>query len=136
MKNKYLIGLLLLLTGYAHGQDSELNLVTAQQVADHLRSEYPMAKAVYLTQMASQLSNSFASTEQLQQQWQQALAHPVVEPNQFTQINSHALMAQSLIQYTNGMNLNRWRQVSLPWQPTLPARISHWQLKLLIPGLT
>jgi len=121
MKNKYLIGLLLLLTGYAHGQDSELNLVTAQQVADHLRSEYPMAKAVYLTQMASQLSNSFASTEQLQQQWQQALAHPVVEPNQFTQINSHALMAQSLIQYTNGMNLNRWRQVSLPWQPTLPA---------------
>ena len=121
MKNKYLTGLLLLLTGFVHAQNSELNLVTAQQVADHLRTEYPIAKAVYLTQMASQLSSSFASTEQLQQQWQQALAHPVTEPSQFTQINTHALMAQSLIQYTNGMNLNRWRQVNLPWQPSLPA---------------
>ncbi len=91
-----------------------ISFANADQVAKHLRSEYGVAKAVYLTQLAHQLSGSFASTEQLQQQWQQALETEIAEPLNFTQINTHALMAQSLIQYTNGMSLNRWRQINIP----------------------
>jgi hypothetical protein len=91
-----------------------LQLADAEAIANHLRLEYGVAKAVYLTRLAQQLSQSFASTEQLQQQWQQALQAEVTEPQAFTHINTHALMAQSLIQYTNGMTLNRWRQIDLP----------------------
>lgn len=86
------------------------------QIASHLRSEYGIAKAVYLTQLADQLSDSFASKEQLQQQWLQALDSAIVEPQNFARINSHALMVQSLIQHTNGMTLNRWRQINIPTQ--------------------
>ncbi len=90
-------------------------------MADYLRSNYGLAQAVYLTRVAWQLSKSFASTEQLQQQWQQATETEVTEPDMFIQINTHALMAQALIQYTNGMTLNRWRQVDIPLTPNFPA---------------
>lgn len=96
-------------------------LGSASAMADHLRAQYGIAKSVYLTQVAQQLSQSFASTEQLQQQWQQALETAVNEPKDFTQINTHALMAQTLIQYTNGMTLNRWRQVQLPMESKFRA---------------
>ncbi|VAW48412.1 hypothetical protein MNBD_GAMMA02-866 [hydrothermal vent metagenome] len=101
--------------------ESDLAIGSATEMANHLRTEYGIAKSVYLTQIAQQLSQSFASTEQLQQQWQQALATEIIEPNHFTQINTHALMAQTLIQYTNGMSLNRWRLVDLPLTPEFRA---------------
>lgn len=91
-----------------------LSFKNATELASHLRSEYGIAKAVYLTQVTDQLSKSFASNEQLQQQWQQALNTEIIEPFNYTKINSHALMAQSLIQHTNGMTLNRWRQINIP----------------------
>lgn len=91
-----------------------LQLTDADAIAGHLRLEYGVAKAVYLTRVAQQLSQSFASAEQLQEQWLQALETDIEEPTSFTHINTHALMAQALIQYTNGMTLNRWRQVDLP----------------------
>ncbi|MDJ1139834.1 hypothetical protein [Marinicella marina] len=93
-----------------------LSFDNGNQIAAHLRSEYGIAKAVYLTQLAEQLSESFASKEQLQQQWLQALELTVAEPLNFARINSHALMVQSLIQHTNGMTLNRWRQINIPTQ--------------------
>ncbi len=118
---KYLIILILTLSAWPavaqENQPAEVQLTSASEIANHLRSHFGIAKAVYLTQVAKQLSLSFASTEQLQQQWQQALSTAIQEPTQFTQINTHALMAQSLIQHTNGMTLNRWRQVDLPLLP-------------------
>lgn len=94
---------------------------SANEMASHLRSNYGIAKSVYLTQIAQQLSQSFASSEQLQQQWLQALATEMIEPQHFTQVNTHALMAQTLIQYTNGMTLNQWRQNDLPLKPKFRA---------------
>lgn len=96
---------------------SGISINSASEMANHLRDQFGITKAVYLTQIAQQLSQSFASAEQLQQQWQQALATEINEPSHFSQINTHALMAQTLIQYTNGMTLNRWRQVNLPLTP-------------------
>ena len=110
-----------LLNAQAQTNETEtVKLADAAAMADFLREEYGVAKAVYLTQIAQQLSQSFASTEQLQQQWQQALETEVAEPPTFTQINTHALMAQTLIQYTNGMTLNRWRQADLPLSSNTP----------------
>lgn len=114
----YLFGLLLAVNlQSASAQDptvEQLSFTHANELSTHLRNEYGIAKAVYLTQIAQQLSKSFASNEQLEQQWQQALSTEIIEPVNFTTINSHALMAQSLIQYTNGMTLNRWRQINIP----------------------
>lgn len=101
--------------------EPDASIGSATQMANYLRAQYGIAKSVYLTQIAQQLSQSFASTEQLQQQWQQALATDIAEPQHFTQINTHALMGQTLIQYTNGMTLNRWRQIELPLDPALKA---------------
>lgn len=120
MKKPFLIIVLMFNTSalFAQQQTTEdININSAAQMAEYLRHEYSIAKAVYLTQVAKQLADSFASTEQLKQQWQQALSTEISEPTEFTQINTHALMAQTLIQYTNGMSLNRWRQVDLPMQP-------------------
>ncbi len=89
----------------------------AEGMAKYLRQEFGIAKSVYLTQIAQQLSQSFASSEQLKQQWQQALSTEIIEPAHFTQINTHALMAQTLVQQTNGMTLDRFRQVNLPLTP-------------------
>jgi hypothetical protein len=101
--------------------EPDASIGSATEMANFLRTQYGIAKSVYLTQVAQQLSQSFASTEQLQQQWQQALATEISEPQHFTQINTHALMGQTLIQYTNGMTLNRWRQVELPLVPEFKA---------------
>ncbi len=97
--------------------ENSIAISDAAGMAQHLRQEFGIAKAVYLSQIAQQLSQSFASNEQLQQQWKQALATEIIEPTHFTQINTHALMAQTLVQYTNGMTLDRFRQVNLPLTP-------------------
>ncbi len=113
-----LIGLLLAVniqtTNAQDASDNNLTFSNTNDLAAHLRNEYGITKSVYLTQIAHQLSKSFASNEQLLQQWQQALNTEIIEPLNFTKINSHALMAQSLIQHTNGMTLNRWRQINIP----------------------
>jgi len=102
------------------GTQLELTLPSAQSIVSHLRNHYGLVKATYLTQMAWGLSHSFASTEQLQQQWLQALTTEVFEYHQFNTINTHALMAQTLIAHTNGMTLNRWRLNDLKTPPQLP----------------
>ncbi|MCB1583178.1 MAG: hypothetical protein KDI92_08950 [Xanthomonadales bacterium] len=115
-----------LLTGLLHSplnlaQDIEDNKPTSLEFAHHLRSHYDITQAAYLTQMAWQLSHSFASAEQLEQQWQQALDTPIAPFSQYSRINTHALMAQTLILHSNGMSLNRWRTVDLEAEPRLPA---------------
>ncbi len=100
---------------------STLNAEDAEAVAQFIKSQYGVGKAVYLTRIAEQLSLSFASQDQMQTHWQQALQEPVPSPHNMSQINTHALMAQVLIQYSNGMTLNRWRQVDLaPFKPLPP----------------
>lgn len=92
----------------------------AHAVAQLLKNKYSMAKAVYLTRIAEQLSLSFASQDQMQNHWQQALNESIPSPRNLSQIDTHALIAQVLIRYSNGMNLNRWRMVDLSPQKPLP----------------
>jgi len=111
------------LTTYGQAEEVEttdLILPSAEVMANHLRVNYGMTQAAYLTQMAWEFSRSFASIDQLQQQWLQALNTEVFEHQQFNHINTHALMAQTLIQFSNGMDLNRWRLVDLSPPPRLP----------------
>lgn len=115
----------LLITSLSNGQDDlaqekEYSQPSALSVANYLRSQYGITRAAYLTQMAWQLSHSFASSDQLKQQWQQALDTQVTPQPQYSRINTHALMAQTLIQYSHGMTLNRWRTVDLQPEPKLP----------------
>lgn len=99
---------------------SDLNAEDAEAVAQLIKSQYGMGKAVYLTRIAEQLSLSFASQDQMHTHWQQALQEAVPSPHNMSQINTHALMAQILIRYSNGMTLNRWRQVDLGTFKSLP----------------
>ena len=92
---------------------------SAHAIAAHLRSAYELEHAAYLTQLAWELSHSFASTEQLQQQWLQALDAEVPAVTSFSRINTHNLMAQSLIAYSNGMTLNKWRTTTLELPPQI-----------------
>lgn len=92
----------------------------AGAVAHVIKSRYGLAKAVYLTRLAEQLSLSFASQQQMASHWQQALAEDIPTPDNLSHIDSHALMAQVLIRHSNGMNLNRWRQVDLSPRKPLP----------------
>ncbi len=126
MKPILFIVVAILSAAKAYGQedtDTELTLTlpSATVIADHLRVNYGMTQAAYLTQMAWQFSHSFASTDQLKLQWVQALETEVFEHPTFNHINTHAMMAQTLIQYSNGMNLNRWRMIDLNPPPQLPT---------------
>ena len=125
MKIIIVIAALLLNSSVVFSQQAEESktmapLPKATDIANHLRTNYGMTKAAYLTQMAWKFSHSFASTEQLTQQWLQAIDTEVQEYQQFNHINSHALMAQVMIQYSNGMNLNQWRFDDLISPPQLP----------------
>ncbi len=116
---------ILLISFISHGQavnatKTEVALPSAVVIANHLRANYGITQAAYLTQMAWEFSYSFANIDQLQQQWLQALETEVIENSQFNHLNTHALMAQVLIQFTNGMDLNRWRLVDLSPPPQLP----------------
>jgi hypothetical protein len=118
----------LLMASLSNGQsnsapEKELTQPSALTVANHLRTHYDITHAAYLTQMAWQLSHSFASSDQLIQQWQQALDTQVTPQQQYSRINTHALMAQTLIQYSHGMTLNRWRTVDLQPKPILPELV-------------
>ena len=99
-------------------EEPEVTL-SAHAIAAHLRSEYELVHAAYLTQLAWELSHSFGSTEQLQQQWLQALDAEVPEVTAFSRINTHNLMAQTLIAYSNGMTLNKWRTTTLELPPQI-----------------
>ncbi|WP_133566415.1 hypothetical protein [Marinicella litoralis] len=126
MKRLILTLVIILNSFYSYGQtNDEVNkdvaMPSAVAIANHLRLNYGMTQAAYLTQMAWEFSRSFASVDQLQQQWLQALETEVFEHQQFNHINTHALMAQTLIQFSNGMSLNRWRLTDLSPPPQLPA---------------
>ncbi|MCX7544556.1 hypothetical protein [Marinicella gelatinilytica] len=120
----------LLLCSFAQAQDqdqalSALDGSDGEAVADLIKSNHDMAKAVYLTRVAEQLSLSFASHQQMSSHWQQALLENVSAPHNLSQIDTHALMAQVLIRYSNGMDLNRWRMVDLSPQKPLPKLSEH-----------
>ncbi len=109
-------------------QDSAMETLDgddAVAVAQLIKSNHDISKAVYLTQIADQLSLSFASQPQMASHWQQALAETIETPDNLSQINTHALMAQVLIRYSHGMNLNRWRLVNLSPQKPLPHLHEH-----------
>ena len=112
----------LLLSPSSYAQQDQAIVNQAIQMAQQLRDNYGIIKSTYLTTMAWQLSQSFASDQQLKQQWQQALNSEQEEISQFLHTNTHALMAQVLIQYSNGMTLNRWRMVDLKTDPIFPTQ--------------
>lgn len=125
MKQIFLTVVILLTSFNSFGQeDNEVKTVvtlpSAVAIADHLRINHGMTQAAYLTQMAWEFSRSFASIDQLQQQWLQALNTEVFEHQQFNHVNTHAMMGQTLIQFSNGMDLNRWRLTDLIPPPQLP----------------
>ena len=92
---------------------AQLTTADAEQIAFSLKSNHSIAKAVYLTRIADQLSQSFASEAQLRNRWLQALDENIKSELNFSHINTHNLMAQVLISFSHGMNLNRWRMVDL-----------------------
>ncbi|MFC3194737.1 hypothetical protein ACFODZ_10855 [Marinicella sediminis] len=124
MKNLLLTATLLLASFSSHSQEDPSAqeaavTLSAHAIAAHLRSNYDPVHAAYLTQMAWELAHSFASTEQLQQQWLQALEAEVPDYQAFNRINTHALMAQTLIAHYNGMTLNKWRTTNLELPPQI-----------------
>jgi hypothetical protein len=119
-------GLLCGQSATAQNQDNEaLDSDDAEAVASLIKANHDISKAVYLTRIADQLSVSFASQQQMASHWQQALVESIESPVNFSNIDTHALMAQVLIRYSNGMNLNRWRQVDLSPRKPLPKLNEH-----------
>jgi len=119
-------GLVWCLTAIAQNDAIEsLHENDAEAVAYSIKTNHDLSKAVYLTRIADQLSVSFASQQQMASHWQQALIETVEPAQNFSHIDTHALMAQVLIQYSNGMNLNRWRLVDLSPKKPLPKLSEH-----------
>ncbi len=113
---------LLFSTGiYGSKQPAQLTVADAEQIAYTLKSNHSIAKAVYLTRIADQLSQSFASEAQLHSRWLQALDENIEKELNFSHINTHNLMAQVLINFSHGMTLNRWRIVDLTPENPPPA---------------
>lgn len=111
----WLLVITLLFTSRVYGaeQSAQLTTADAERIAYSLKSNHSMAKAIYLTRIADQLSQSFASEAQLQNRWLQALDENIEPELNFSHINTHNLMAQVLINFSHGMTLNRWRMVDL-----------------------
>lgn len=98
---------------------SEDPIVTprAEQVVAHLYQNHSLSEAVFITQKAWQMSQSFASDAQLSEQWQSVLETEVPSLTRFPTIDSHSLLGQMMIMNSPSMSLDDWRITDLDPQP-------------------